>query len=108
MSLFRFGEFGSPGRRKVETILSILDFVVVLAVVISLSRAVWKGPSESSRSLALTSLLTVAFIIFGLVSLVAAAGLSAGSAFNQRALLISLVAIAAAIYMSWVNKPAAQ
>jgi hypothetical protein len=89
-----------------EIILSILDFVVTLVVVISISRAVWKGPSKSSRSLALSLLLTLAFSVFGLVSLLGAAGLTAGSAYSQRALLIFLVAIAIAVYLSWVNKPA--
>jgi hypothetical protein len=87
-------------------ILSILDVAVVLFVVISLSRAVWKGPRESSHSLALSIVLTVVFTIFGLVSISAAAGLAADSIFNQGALLIFLAAIAIVASLSWTDKPA--
>ena len=88
------------------TILSILDLVVVLVVVISVSRAVWEGPTESSRSLALSVLLILAFSIFGIVSLLAAAGLTTASAFNQGALFIFLVVTAIAAGVTWMNKPA--
>jgi hypothetical protein len=87
-------------------ILSILDIAVVLLAVISLSRAVWKGPTENSGSLVLSIVLTVAFTIFGLVSISAAAGLAADSLFNQGALLIFLTAIAIVATLSWTGKPA--
>jgi hypothetical protein len=87
-------------------ILSILDVAVVLFAVISLSRAVWKGPTQSSRSLALSIVLTVAFMILGLVSVSAAAGLAADSLFNQGALLLFLTAIAIVASVSWTDKPA--
>jgi phosphatidylglycerophosphate synthase len=86
-------------------ILSFLDFLVIFVVVISVSRAVWTGPSESSHSLALSIFLALAFIILGIVSLLAASGLTDNSAFNQGALLIFLVATAITACISWVKRP---
>jgi hypothetical protein len=87
------------------SILSILDFAVVLLVVISVSRAVWKGPSGNSGSLVLSLCTAAALAIFGVVSLLAASGLTDRSAFHQGALLIFLVAIAVTSGVSWANKP---
>ena len=84
-------------------LLSILDWLVKLVVVISLARAVWNG---TTRSGLLGAVLTVAFLLFGLVSMCAGAGLESGSAFNQGALLIFLVLIAIVASRSWVNNPA--
>ena len=81
-------------------ILRILDFMVVLLVVMNVSRAVWKA-----QSLVLSVFVTAAVAIFGLVSLLAASGLTAGSAFHQGALLVFLVAIAVATNMSRASKP---
>ena len=81
-------------------ILGILDFIVVFVVVISVWRAIWKA-----RWLALSVLVTVAVAIFGLVSLLAASGLTDLSAFHQGALLIFLVATAAVSVVSFGNKP---
>lgn len=83
-----------------ETLLSILDIIVVLAVVISLVRAVWKG----RESLILSAFLTLVFAVFGLVSLLAASGLTGRSPFDQGALLVFLVVIAAAMRMSWAKQ----
>lgn len=58
-------------------VLSILDFVVVLAVVISVPRAVWSGQSQGSRFLSVLILLVM--LVFGLVSLSAAYGLAHSS-----------------------------
>jgi hypothetical protein len=87
----------------VEMLLGILDWVVKIAVVISLTRAVWKG---TTRSGLLAAVLTVAFLLFGLVSLCAAAGLQAGSSYNQTALLIFLVVIAIVASRTLAIKPA--
>jgi len=84
-------------------LLEILDWVVKIAVVISLTRAVWKG---TTRSGLLSVVLTVAFLLFGLVSLCAGAGLEAGSTFNQVHLLIFLVLIAIVASRTLVSKPA--
>ena len=88
-----------------ETILNILDVIVLLVVVASLARAVWK-PVGGGGSALLASVLTLAFVIFGIVSFSGAEGLAGGSAYNQRALLIFLVAISAVSYLSWQSKPA--
>ena len=73
-------------------ILSILDIVVVLLVVINVSRAVWTGPSGHPPALLLSLCATLAVLIFGLVSVVAADGLTTSSTFHQAALLIFLSA----------------
>ncbi len=86
--------------------LSILDLIVVSSVVIGVSRAVWKGQPESSRSLLLSTCLTLALIVFGLVSLSAALGLAGSSSRNQIALLVFLVPIAIVAPMLGANKPA--
>ena len=89
------------------TFLVILDFLVVLAVVVSVSRAVWNGQSESSRSVLLSGLIVLAMLVFGLVSMSAASGLTSSSSSNQVALLIFLVAIAIVALMSWTDKSTA-
>jgi hypothetical protein len=86
--------------------LSILDLIVVSSVVIGVSRAVWKGQPDSSRSLLLSACVALALIVFGLVSLSAAFGLAGSSSRNQTALLVFLVPIAIVARMFWANKPA--
>jgi hypothetical protein len=90
------------------TFLLILDFLVVVAVVVSVSRAVWNGQSESSRSVLLSGLIVLAMLVFGLVSISAASGLTSSSSSNQVALLIFLVAIAIVVLMSWADQSPAQ
>jgi hypothetical protein len=87
----------------VQTLLTILDWLVKLTVVATLARALWTG---STRSGLLSSVLTIGFLLFGMVSLSASAGLASGSGFNQGALLIFLAVIAIVASRSWVNKPA--
>ena len=77
--------------------LLILDLLVVLGVVSSVSRAVWRG----NRSRVLSGVIIAAMIIFGLVSLCAANGLTFASSFNQVALLIALVITAVVARSSW-------
>lgn len=83
------------------TLLTILDFLVVLSVVISVSRAVWNG----GRSRILSGFVVAAMIIFGTVSFTAANGLVSDSSFNQWTLLIFLVAIAIVARASWAKEP---
>lgn len=90
------------------TFLGILDLLVILAVIVSVSRAVWNGQSASSRSLLLSGLIVLAMCVFGLVSVSAASGLTGSSSFNQVVLLILLVVIAIVALMSWTDKSAAQ
>jgi predicted neutral ceramidase superfamily lipid hydrolase len=87
-------------------ILGIADFVLVSAVVIAVSRAVWRGQSAQSRSLLLSVCVVSAMLVFGLVSFTAAYGLAESSSFNQIALLIVLLAIAIIARISWANEPA--
>ncbi len=87
-------------------ILSIADLIVVLAVVISVSRAVWRGQSDQSRSLLLSACIVLALLIFALVSFTAAYGLAESSSFNQFALLLALVAIAIVARIGWVSRAA--
>ena len=87
-------------------VLGIADFVIVLAVVIAVSRAVWRGQSETSRSLLLSACVILAMLIFALVSFTAAYGLAESSLFNQVALLVSLVAMAIVVRIGWTNKTA--
>ena len=89
-----------------KIILAIADVLVVLSLVIAVSRAVWRGQSEQSRSLLLSACIVVALLIFGTVSFTAAYGLADNSAFNHVALLIALVAIAGAIRIGWTSTPA--
>ena len=86
-----------------QTLLSILDWLVIILVVVSLARAVWNG---STRAALLGAVLTFGFLLFGLVSMCAGAGLQSGSAFNQTALFIALAAIAVVASRTWVDKPA--
>ncbi len=90
------------------TFLGTLDVLVVLAVVVSVSRAVWNGQSANSRSVLLSGLIVLAMCVFGLVSMSAASGLTSSSSSNQFALLIFLVAIAIVALMAWADKSTAQ
>jgi O-antigen/teichoic acid export membrane protein len=81
-------------------VLSIADLIVVLAVVISVSRAVW----NEERSRILSAFIIAAMIIFGLVSFSAAYGLAENSSFNQAALLVFLLAIAVVVRSGWTKK----
>jgi hypothetical protein len=89
------------------TILSIIDFVVVLLVVVNVSLAVRKGLSTDAQSPILTACVTVILVLFGLVSFMGAQGLTEGSTFGQGALLIFLVGTAIATTM-WRNKKAVE
>jgi hypothetical protein len=87
-------------------LLSIADVIVVLAIVISVPSAVWKG-QPGGRSLLLSACIALAMLVFGLVSLSAASGLAeSGSSSNQVAMLIFLAVTAVILRAWWANKPA--
>jgi hypothetical protein len=88
------------------TVLSVIDFLVLLTIVISASRWVWKQPAQGFGPLLLSICITLALLIFATVSFTAAYGLAEGSSLGQGILLIFLVAIAIAARMSWANNPA--
>lgn len=87
------------------TILSILDFVVILLVVINVALAIRKEPSGSYSSPVLSIFGIAAVAVCGLVSLMAATGLTTSAAFHQGALLIFLVATAGATRLWRAKKP---
>lgn len=82
-----------------SAMLSIIDLIVVLLVVCDVSRAVWAGPGAPSSPL-LAAVVTVAILLFGLVSLCAADGLTTNAAFHQIAILIFLLP-AALLTFAW-------
>jgi hypothetical protein len=88
----------------VNIFLSILDPIVVFFVVWSLARTLWQWQTNF-WSLVLAAVVTLAFTIFGIVSLVAASGLTTRSTFDQGALLIFLIGISVAVALSWRKKP---
>jgi hypothetical protein len=55
----------------------------------------------------LSGLIVLAMLVFGLVSMSAASGLTSSSSSNQVALLIFLVAIAIVALMSWTDQSTA-
>ena len=86
--------------------LTIADVIVVLAIVIAVSGAVWKGQSQGG-SLLLSACIALAMLIFGLVSLSAASGLAeSASSLNHAAMLIFVAVTAIVLRAWWANKPA--
>ncbi len=87
-------------------LLSIADVIVVLAIVISVLSAVWKGQPDG-RSLLLSACIALAMLVFGLVSLSAASGLAESeSSLNHAAMLIFLAVTAVILRTWWASKPA--
>jgi hypothetical protein len=86
--------------------LTVIDFLILVTIVISVSRWVWKQPAQGFGPLLLSICITLALVIFATVSFTAASGLAAGSSLSQGVLLIFLVAIAVVARMSWTNNPA--
>jgi hypothetical protein len=86
--------------------LSVIDFLVLLTIVISASRWVWRQPAQGFGPLLLSICITLALLIFATVSFTAAYGLAAGSSLSQVILLIFLIAIAIVARISWANHPA--
>jgi hypothetical protein len=86
--------------------LSIIDFLVLLTIVVSVSRWVWKQPEQGFGPLLLSICITLAVLTFATVSFTAAYGLAAGSSLSQIILLVFLVAIAIVARISWANSPA--
>jgi hypothetical protein len=87
-------------------LLSIADVIVVLAIVISVPSAVWKG-QPGGRSLLLSACIALAMFIFGLVSLSAANGLAESTWSGNHAAMLIFLAVAAVVLRTWwTNKPA--
>jgi hypothetical protein len=79
-------------------VLIIADLLVLLAIVISVSRAV-----RGSGSL-LTVCIVIALLVFATVSFTAASGLAQSSAFNQGVLFAFLIVTAIVARVSWAPK----
>jgi hypothetical protein len=75
------------------TLLHIVDLVVVFAVVTYGIRMVSKGSSQSPGSLLLSICADVALAIFGLVSIMAAAGLAQVSDALTRVIFIAFLLV---------------
>jgi hypothetical protein len=88
-----------------STVLSILDLIVLAVVVFSVARALWSSEPGNSGYTLLAVVITVALLIFGVVSMCAATGLTTSSGFNQGALLIFLVATGIVSRLYWAPKP---
>ena len=81
------------------TLLSVIDIIVVLLIVFNVSRSVWAGPGTPSSPL-LAGVATIAILLWGMVSLCAADGLTTNTAFHQTAMLIFLIP-AALLTFAW-------
>jgi len=86
--------------------LTIVDLLVLLAIVMSALRAVWNGQSRGSGSLLLSVCIALAMLIFALVSFTAASGLAeSSSSLSQGVLLAFLVVTAIVTSFSWAKQP---
>ena len=84
--------------------LTVLDFLVILLVVTEVTLAIRKGPAETPSSPLLGGLLALVLLIFGLVSMMGANGLTSGSSVGQWALLLVLLVAAGATRL-WRTRP---
>ena len=84
--------------------LSTADVIVLLAVVISVSRAVRRGQSGGFAPALLSICIVLALLIFAVVSFTAAFGLAQSSLFNQVFLVAFLIVTAVVARVSWASK----
>jgi hypothetical protein len=90
------------------TLLSIVDFIVLLLLVVQVLRTVRKEQPQGSGSLVLAICLAPVLIIFGIVSISAYMGLvEVVSSLTQGVLLVVLLGMAALLGLSWAGKAAA-
>jgi hypothetical protein len=85
--------------------LSIADLIVLLTIVVSVSRAVRNGQPRGFGPQLLSICITLALLIFALVSFTAASGLAESSSFGQAVLFIFLVVTAIVARVSWAPVP---
>lgn len=86
-------------------VLTIADLLVLLTVVVSISRAVQNGQPPGFGPQLLSICVTVALLIFALVSFTAASGLAESSSLGQAVLFIFLVVTAIVARFSWAPVP---
>jgi hypothetical protein len=90
------------------TLLSILDFVVLLLLVVLVLFTVWRELSRGSGSLVLSICVSLVLIIFGTVSFAAYLGLVEVSSLLTRVIfLVVLLGMAGLLRLAWAGKPAA-
>ena len=86
------------------TLLNVVDFIVVVLLIAHVSRTVWKG----SGSMVLTSFISLAAIVFGIVSFTSYMGLVGVSSSSMQVLLLMvLLGLAGLIRAAWASEPAA-
>jgi hypothetical protein len=87
-----------------ETLISIVDFIVLLLFVVYIPRLV----RRDSGSLLLSTLIALAVVIFAIVSFTATAGLiAATSSLTRGIVLVVLLGMAALVRLSETSKPVA-
>ncbi|MGA9884503.1 MAG: hypothetical protein WBQ34_12360 [Candidatus Acidiferrales bacterium] len=85
------------------TLVTIVDFLLLLLLVVHIPRTVWRESGSSLLGVASAA----AAIIFGLVSFTAAAELLGGTSSLTRTILLLLyLALVWVIRASWVGQPA--
>ena len=90
------------------TLLSIVDFLVLLLLVLSVLRLVWNKLQAVSGSLVLAICLACALAVVTIVSLSAYIGLVAvSSTLTQGIFLLILLVMAALLRFAWTGKTAA-
>jgi hypothetical protein len=86
------------------TLVSIVDFIVLLLFVVYIPRVV----RRDSGSLLLSTLIALAVVIFAIVSFTATAGLiAATSSLTRGIVLVVLLGMAALVRLSEASKPVA-
>ena len=91
-----------------HTALIVADVCVVLAIVASVVRAVWKGQPPSFGSLLLSACIALASLVFAMVSLSAASSLLAASSSAARAAIGTFIIVAAVVLGAWWTKSPAR
>jgi hypothetical protein len=90
-----------------STLLAILDFVVLLALVVLAVRAVWKPQSQGSGSLTLAAFTALVLVTFAMISFASYLGLVETSSSLMRGIfLLILLVFAALLNVIWAAKPA--
>ena len=90
-----------------ETILSLLDAIVLLLLIALIPRAVSRGLSTKGPGSQLLSICATAFaIVFAVVSFTASVGFLESTT-AQIAWILVLLVMAYVVRISWTNRPAA-
>jgi len=88
------------------TLLTIVDFIVVLLLVVQAPPMVWKEQPHGFGPLLLSIFIALAVIVLAIVSSAAFLGLVEGSSSLTRGIfLVVLLGMAAVLRLSWVGKP---